>query len=144
MRWILPQSPEKPPKFSNHFYFMYPNGNTQLQYRKWWFPLRLALYIFPFCSELCKYVSIISTRFPTDKTLKEICHVFKTIMLHPSTAPPLNVKLKRVFKVQHMLYNKSTGGNTISKCLHTEEFTRNVRVLLYQVYSTIYNQINCN
>ena len=65
-------------------------------------------------------------------------------MVHPSTAPLSNVKLKRVSKVYHVLYNDSVGENTMSKCQRTEEFMRNLRALLYYVYTTTYNWINCN
>ena len=43
----------------------------------------------------------------TDKTLKEKVHFSKTTIIHPSTVPISNVKLKRVRKVYHVLYNDS-------------------------------------
>ena len=118
MPCILLQSPVKSPQFTNHLSSMHPKGNTQLQIRKWWIPIRLALYLL--LSDLFQCLSIISTRCPTEKTLKEIVHFFKTTMLHPETLPIPNVKLKRVSKVYHVLYNNSTGGNTMPKCQSTE------------------------
>ena len=63
--WTLLQPPLKIPQFNNHFPSMYPNGNTQLQIRKWCVPLKSALCIFSFWSDICQYLSISSTRFPT-------------------------------------------------------------------------------
>ena len=54
MSWITLQSPEKSPQFTNKFCSMYHNGNTQLQIRKWWVPLRSVLYLLSFRSDLCK------------------------------------------------------------------------------------------
>ena len=65
-------------------------------------------------------------------------------MLHPSTAPLSNVKLKRVSEVYHVLYNDRAGEKNIYKCQHTEEFMIKVRVLLYYVHTTTYDQINFN
>ena len=65
-------------------------------------------------------------------------------MIRPSTVQLSNVKLKRVSKVHHVLYNDSAGWNTISKCQHIEEFTREVCALLFYVHTTMYNIINCN
>ena len=65
-------------------------------------------------------------------------------MLRPSTAPLSNVKLKRVSKVYHVLYSDSAGENNMSKCQHTEEFTRKVRALLYYVHRNMDNRIDCN
>ena len=48
MLWILLQSPEKSPQFTNHFSSIYPNRNTQLQIRKLLVPLRSVLYLFFF------------------------------------------------------------------------------------------------
>ena len=138
-----PKITVKSPQFTTNLYSMYPNGNIQLQIRKWWIPLISALYIFSFWSELFQYLSIISTRCTTEKTLQEKVHFFKTIMLHPSTSPLSNFKLKRVSKVYHVLYNDSVGKDTMSKFQHTEEFTRKVRALLYYVYTTTYNIFNC-
>ena len=45
MPCILLQSLCKSPQFTNHFYSMYPKGNTQLHIRKWWVPLISALYL---------------------------------------------------------------------------------------------------
>ena len=98
MPWIILKSPEKSPWFTNHLSSMHPKVNTQLKNQKWWVPLRSALYLFFFWSDLCQYLSISSTRYPTDKTLKETFHFFKTKMLHPSTSPIPNAKLKRVSK----------------------------------------------
>ena len=47
--WILLQPPGKSPQFTKHLSSMHPKGNTQLKIRKWWFPLRSALYISFFC-----------------------------------------------------------------------------------------------
>ena len=87
-------------------------------------------------SDLCQQLSIISTRFPTEKTLKDTVHLFKTIIIHPSTAPLLHVKLKRVSKVYNLIYNDSAGKNSMSKRQRTEEFTRKVHALLHYVYTT--------
>ena len=65
-------------------------------------------------------------------------------MLHLSTAPLSNIKLKRVPEVYHVLYNDSAGKDNISKCQRKEEFTRTVHALLYYIYITTYNIINCN
>ena len=66
-------------------------------------------------------------------------------MLHPSRAlPPNYVKLKRVSKVYHTLYNDSAGKNTMSKCQRTDGFMRKVCGLLYYVHKTTYYRINCN
>ena len=62
-----------------------------------------------FWSYLCQYLSMKSTRCPTDKKLKDTVHFFKTSMIHPSTVPISNVKLKRVSKVCHVLYRNSAG-----------------------------------
>ena len=115
---------------------MHPKGNIQLQIRKWWVPLRSALYVSFFLSYLCQYISIKITRFPTEKIDRETFHFFKTTMLHPSTVPLSNVKLKRVLKVNHVIYNDIAGGNNISKCQHTEKFMRKVRALLYYIHVT--------
>ena len=121
----------KSTKFTNHLYSMHPNGNNQLQILNWWVSLRSALDIFSFWSDLCKYLSIISTMCPKDKTLKETVHFLKKIILYLSTAPLSNVKLKRVSKVYHVLYNNSAGKNYISQCQHTEDIIIKVRALLY-------------
>ena len=42
-----------------------------------------------------------------------------------------------------MIYNNSAGKSIISKCQHTEEFTRKLRALLYYVHMATYNRINC-
>ena len=98
------------------FVSMYPNGNTELQIRKWWVPLRSALCLFSFCLDLFQYLSIISTRCTPDNTLKEIFHFFKTIIIYPSRAPLSNyAKLKRVSEVYYVLYNDSAGKKTLSK-----------------------------
>ena len=44
----------------------------------------------------------------------------------------------------HLLYNGSTGKDTMSKCQPTNEFMRKVCALLYYVHTTTYNRINCN
>ena len=99
-----PKTTGKITTFTNHLSSMHPNGNTQLQIRKCWVPLRSALYLLYFWSELCQYLPIITTRFLPEKTLKEKVNFFKKIMLHPSRAPLSNyVKLKRVLKLYHML-----------------------------------------
>ena len=103
-----------------------------------------TIYIYFFWSDLCQYLSIISTRCPTEKTFKDTVHFFKGIMLHPSIAPLSNVKLKNVSKVYHVFYNNITGKTTMYKFQCTEEFTRNLCALLYYVYTTMFNQINCN
>ena len=145
MPWILLESLGKPPKFTNHLSSMYPDGNTQLQIRKWWVPIRSALYLFYSRSDLCQYLSIISTMCPPEKTLKETVHFFKTMMLYPSKAPLSNyVKLKSISKVYHMLYNDRAGKNTIYKCQHTDIFTIKLCALLYYVHKTTYYRINCN
>ena len=65
-------------------------------------------YIYSFLgSDLCQYLSINITRFPTYKSPKETVHFFKTTMLHPWTAPISNVKIKIVSKVYDVLYNYS-------------------------------------
>ena len=56
MPWILLLLPVKPPPFTKHLSSMQPKGNTQLQIRKWFFPLISALYIFFFLSDLCQYL----------------------------------------------------------------------------------------
>ena len=143
MPCIILQSPEKSPQSSNHLSSMYLNGNTQLQIRKRWVPLRSELYLFSFRSDLCQYLSIISTRCPTERTLKETVHFFKTIMLHPSRASLSNyVKLKRVSKLYHMLYNDSAGKNTMSKCQRTDGFTRKVCTLIFG-HSFFFPYYNC-
>ena len=63
-------------------------------------------------------------------------------MLHPSTVPLYNIKLKRVLKVYHFLYNDIAGEKTMSKCQRTEELTRKVCALLYYVHMTTNNQID--
>ena len=67
MPWILLLSPVKSSKFTNHLSSMYPKGNTQPQIRKWLVFIISALYLFYFWSDLCQYLSIISTRCPIDK-----------------------------------------------------------------------------
>ena len=79
-----------------------------------------------------------------DKTLKETVHFFKTMMLHRSTAPLSNFKLKRVSEVYHVLYNNSAGKNTMYKCQCTYELTWKVRAILYYVHMNTYNIINWN
>ena len=64
-------------------------------------------------------------------------------MIHPSTSPISNVKLKRVSKVYHIIYNNSAGKKIVSKCKCTELFTRKLRTLLYYVHNTTYNQTKC-
>ena len=120
---------------------MHPCGNTQLQIRKLWVTLISALYIY-FFVRLFQYLSIISTRCTTDKTLKETVHFFKTTIIRPSTVPISNVKLKRVSRVYQVLYNDSARNNNISKYQRTEESTRKIRALLHYVYMTKYNQIS--
>ena len=51
---------------------------------------------------------------------KETIHLSKTTMIHPSKVPISNIKLKRVLKVYHMLYNDSAGKKTMSKCQREE------------------------
>ena len=65
-------------------------------------------YLLSFWSDLCQYLSIISTRCTTDKTLKETVHLFKK-NLHPSTAPLPNVRIKRASEVYPLLYNNIIG-----------------------------------
>ena len=140
--WIILESPEKSPQLINHLYSMSPNRNTQLKIRKWCVPLRSALYLLSFWSDLCQYLSIFSTIWTTDKTLKDTVHSFTTIMLHPSIALVSNVRLKGVSKVYHVLYNNRAGVNTMPKCQLTKECRRKVQALLYHVNATTYNQIN--
>ena len=92
MPWILLMSPVKSPQFIKHLSSMHSKGNTQLQILKWWVPLISELYPFFFWSYLFQYLSINSTRFPTNKTLNKKVHFFKKIMLHPSATPISNVK----------------------------------------------------
>ena len=73
------------------------------------------------------------------KARKDTVNFFKTIMLHPSTEPLSNFKLKRVSEVYHVLYKDSAGGNTMSKYQHTEELTRKVLMFLYYIHTTTYN-----
>ena len=113
MPWIILKLSVISPQFTNPLSLMHPNGNTQLHIRKWWVPLISALYIFSFWSYLCQYLSIISNICPAKKSIKETVHFSKTIILHPSTAPLSNVKLKRVSKVYNVLYNNSAGKNTM-------------------------------
>ena len=68
--WIILQSPVKSPKFTKPLSSMHPKGNTQLQMRKWWIPLRSALYISFHLSEFYQYLSINRTICPTDKHSK--------------------------------------------------------------------------
>ena len=63
-------------------------------------------------------------------------------MHHSPTVPISNVKLKRVSKVYHMLYNDRAGKNTMSKCQRTEQFMRKVLTLIYYNHMTTYNQID--
>ena len=63
-------------------------------------------------------------------------------MINPSTVPIPNVKLKRVSKLYHVLYNYSVGKNTMSKYQGTEEFTRKVCTILYYINMTTCNKIN--
>ena len=63
-------------------------------------------------------------------------------MLHPSTIPIPNVKLKIVSKVYNGLYNNNVG-KTRSKCECTKESTIKVCALLYHIHMTTYNFINC-
>ena len=113
--WILLRSQGKSPQFANHLSSIYPNGNTQLKIRKWRVHLRSALYLFSFWSYFCQHLSIISTRCPRYKTIKERVHFFKTIIIHAPTAPISNFKLKRVSEVYHLLYNNITRENTMPK-----------------------------
>ena len=78
MPWILLQSLGKSPKFTNHYSSMYPKGNTQLQIRKWWVPLRSELYLSYFFRLLSLLLNN-STRCTTEKTLKETVQFFKTL-----------------------------------------------------------------
>ena len=119
---------------------MHPKGNTQLQIRKWWVPLRSALYLFP--PDLFKCLSVISTRCPTEETLKEIVHFFKTTILCTSAVPIPNVKPEIASKVYHMLYNNITGENTKYKFQSTEWFIRKGRTPLYYIHIPMYNKIN--
>ena len=113
MPCILLQSPVESPQFTKHLSCMNPKGNTQLQTIKWLVSLISSLYLSFSLSDLFRYLSMNSTRCPTEKTLKEIVQFFKTTMIFPSTVPIPNVKLEIVSKVYHMLYNNSTGENTM-------------------------------
>ena len=86
----------KSPQFTKHLSLIHPKGKTQLKPRKWWVTIISSFYLSLFWSDFCKYLSISSTRFLTDKTLKYTFHLFKTTTIHPSTAPISNVKPKRV------------------------------------------------
>ena len=125
----------KLPQLTNHLSSMYHVGNTQLQIGKWWVPLISALYIFYFWSDLCQCLSIITIRCEKVKTHKETVQFLKTIMIHPSTAPLSNAKLKRVLKVYCVLYNYSIWKNTMSKFQYTEEFTRKLCALRYYFHT---------
>ena len=131
MPYILLISPGKSPQFTNHFSSIHPEGNTQLQIRKLWLPLRSALYISFFLSYLCKYLSIVGTRCPTEKNSKRQFNYSKQqrFIFWQHQYKMLNKKI--VSKVYNVLYNDSTGGKTMSKYQHTEESTRKVRALLY-------------
>ena len=56
--------------------------------------------------------------------MKDTVHLFKTTMLYPSSVPIQNVKLKRVSKVYHVIYNNFVGKNTMSRCQRVEESTK--------------------
>ena len=83
MPCILLLPPGKSPQITNNMSSMQCKGNTQLKNLKYWVPLISALYLFYFWSDLCKYLSIISARCPTEKTLKVTVHFLKTTMIHP-------------------------------------------------------------
>ena len=115
--------------------YIFENGGFLLDQR----------YIFfYFWLENFRYLSIISTRFPPDKHTQRHSSPLQK-MPNPLTSPlSNNVKLKRVSKVYHVLYNNSAGGNNVSKFQRTDEFTREVCLIIYYVHMTTYNIINCN
>ena len=63
-------------------------------------------------------------------------------MLHSSTVPIPNVKLKRVSKVYRVLYNNSAEKKTMSKRQRTKEFKIIFCALLYSVHMATYNISN--
>ena len=81
-------------------------------------------------------------RMPIREKIKKKINTFKTTIIHPSTAPISSVKLKRVSKFYHILYNDHAGKKTTLKFHHTKESTRNVRPLLDYIHMTLNNQIN--
>ena len=73
-----------------------------------------------------QYLLIISTRCSTYKTHKEIVHFFKITILHPSTVPIANVKLKRSRKCIMCLTK-----NSLEKTICTND---NVQNILWEKY----------
>ena len=93
--WVI--TTKKRVRVNYHYFVVMQNGQFPSMV-----PLISALHIFSFQSHIFQYLSIISTRCSTDKIPKEKVHFFKTIMIHPSTAPLSYSKLKRVSKVYYM------------------------------------------
>ena len=67
---------------------------------------------------------------------------FKKTIIHPSTVPIPNVKIKRVLKVYHVMHKNLSVKSTMSKFQCTMESMINTRSLLYFFHMTTYNQIN--
>ena len=71
------QSLGKSLQFTKHLSSLHLKGNTQLQIQKCWVTLRSESYQSLFLSDFPQYLSTISNRYPTDKTLKKKVQFFK-------------------------------------------------------------------
>ena len=66
-------------------------------------------FINPFFDQTFVSTSQQTESYPQQKKIKETVHFFNNTMIHPSTVPKSNVKLKRLSEVYHVLYSDCAG-----------------------------------
>ena len=104
MTWIVLKSPKNHHKSPKTCLSSILKETSHLKNRNLWVALISSFYISLVWSHFFQYLSTNSTRCPTEKTLKDTLHLFKTKIINTPKLPISNVKPKQVLKVYHVFY----------------------------------------